>query len=102
MRCAVIEIGGNLIYDLVEQEQTETTKGQIDSLFDLLEERVLDVNPYCRSKLFQVYIRVLRFVPVSGLGSNSVCLQNFLRDDSVSVNCASEAWKIRAVTLEET
>ena len=63
MRCAVIEVSANMIVHLTQQEeQTETTKSQIDSFFDLLEERVLDVNPYCRSRLFQVYIRFLRYV----------------------------------------
>jgi len=63
MRCAVIEVSGNMISDLIKQEeQTEATKSQIDSFFDLLEERALDVNPYCRSRLFQVYLRLLRFV----------------------------------------
>jgi hypothetical protein len=66
MRCAVIEVSGNMISDLIQQEeQTETTKSQIDSFFDLLEERALDVNPYCRSRLFQVYLRLLKFVPAS-------------------------------------
>jgi len=61
MRCAVIEICGNMIADLYQQEeQTDATKGQIDSFFDLLEERALDVNPYGRSRLFQVYLRLLR------------------------------------------
>jgi condensin complex subunit 1 len=50
-----------MISDLIQQEeQTETTKGHIDSFFELLEERALDVNPYCRSKLFQVYLKLLR------------------------------------------
>jgi condensin complex subunit 1 len=63
MRCAVIEVSGNMISDLIQQEeQTDTTKGQIDSFFDLLEERTLDVNPYCRSRLFQVYLRLLKSV----------------------------------------
>lgn len=62
MRCGVIEICGNMISDLIQQEQTETTKGQVDGFFDLLEERALDVNPYCRSRLFQVYLRLLRCV----------------------------------------
>jgi condensin complex subunit 1 len=63
MRCAVIEVCGNMISDLTQQEgQADTTKGQIDGFFDLLEERALDVNPYCRSKLFQVYFRLLRYV----------------------------------------
>jgi condensin complex subunit 1 len=62
MRCAVIEVSGNMISDLIQQEeQTETIKSQIDGFFDLLEERVLDVNPYCRSRLFQVYLRLLRY-----------------------------------------
>ena len=52
-----------MISDLIQQEeQSDTTKGQIDSFFDLLEERTLDVNPYCRSRLFQVYLRLLRSV----------------------------------------
>src|SRR5271156_447475 len=61
MRCAMIEVLGNMITDLSRQEQTETIKAQVDSFFDLLEERVLDINPYCRSKLFQVYGRLLRY-----------------------------------------
>ena len=66
MRCAVIEVSGNMISDLFQQEeQSDTTKSQIDSFFDLLEERALDVNPYCRSRLFQVYLRLLRFVSKS-------------------------------------
>jgi len=60
MRCAVIEICGNMITDLIQQDdQTDATKSQVDSFFDLLEERVLDVNPYCRSRLFQVFLRLL-------------------------------------------
>jgi condensin complex subunit 1 len=63
MRCAVIEVSGNMISDLIQQEeQTDTTKSQIDSFFDLLEERALDVNPYCRSRLFQVYLRLLKYI----------------------------------------
>lgn len=59
----MIEVCGNMISDLVQQEdQSEATKAQIDSFFELLEERVLDVNPYCRSKLFQVYWRLLRYL----------------------------------------
>jgi condensin complex subunit 1 len=57
----MIEVAGNMITDLIQQEeQSDTTKAQIDGFFDLLEERVLDVNPYCRSRLFQVYWRLLR------------------------------------------
>jgi condensin complex subunit 1 len=64
MRCAMIEVCANMISDMVQQEdQNDTTKAQIESFFELLEERVLDVNPYCRSKLFQVYWRLLRYQP---------------------------------------
>jgi condensin complex subunit 1 len=102
MRCAVIEISGNMICDLVQQEeQTETTKGQTDSFFDLLEERALDVNPYCRSKLFQVYLRLLKYSrPTHKL--IKVFLQSSLRGVSESVSSAYAAWKIRAVMFEET
>jgi len=63
MRCSVIEISGNMISDLIQQdEQSDTIKSQIDCFFDLLEERTLDVNPYCRSILFQVYLRLLRSI----------------------------------------
>lgn len=75
MRCAVIEVCGNMISDLIQQEeQIDTTKSQIDSFFDLLEERALDVNPYCRSRLFQVYLRLLRYI--SHLHSISLTLQS--------------------------
>lgn len=58
----MIEVCGNMISDLIQQEeQTDTIKSQIDGFFDLLEERVLDVNPYCRSRLFQVYLKLLKY-----------------------------------------
>ncbi|KAG4302606.1 hypothetical protein PCANB_001221 [Pneumocystis canis] len=59
LRCGVIEICGNLISGLFRlEEQSEDHKGQINSFFDILEERFLDVNPYCRSKTIQVYIKL--------------------------------------------
>ncbi|KAK9496127.1 armadillo-type protein [Lipomyces doorenjongii] len=59
LRCAIIEICGNLILDLSRQEETmETHKTQINSFFDVLEERILDVNPYCRSKAIQVLFKL--------------------------------------------
>ncbi|KAL7276465.1 condensin complex non-SMC subunit Cnd1 [Rhizina undulata] len=60
LRCAVIEVCGNLIVDLAkEDERTENHKAQINSFFDVLEERFLDVNPYCRCKALQVYYNKL-------------------------------------------
>ncbi|KAK9370834.1 armadillo-type protein [Lipomyces kononenkoae] len=54
LRCAIIEVCGNLISDLSRQEETlETHKTQINSFLDVLEERLLDVNPFCRSKTIQ-------------------------------------------------
>ncbi|KAK9457670.1 armadillo-type protein [Dipodascopsis uninucleata] len=54
LRCAVIEVCGNLIWDLSKQEDTmDNYKSQINSFFDVLIERFLDINPYCRSKTLQ-------------------------------------------------
>ncbi|WEW60385.1 condensin complex non-SMC subunit Cnd1 [Emydomyces testavorans] len=59
LRCAVIEVCGNLIADLSKQdERSENAKTQINSFFDVLEERFLDVNPFCRCRAIQVYMRL--------------------------------------------
>ncbi|KAI9886562.1 MAG: 60S ribosomal protein L28 [Watsoniomyces obsoletus] len=59
LRCALIEVCGNLIADLSKQdERGERHKSQINAFFDVLEERFLDVNPYCRCRAFQVYIKL--------------------------------------------
>ncbi|KAI5300313.1 Condensin complex subunit, partial [Ascosphaera atra] len=59
LRCAVIEACGNLISDLSKQEERgDNWKTQIDSFFDVLEERFLDINPYCRSRVLQVYMKL--------------------------------------------
>ncbi|KAJ8099886.1 armadillo-type protein [Lipomyces tetrasporus] len=59
LRCAIIEVCGYLILDLSRQEETlETHKTQINSFFDVLEERILDANPYCRSKAIQVITKL--------------------------------------------
>ncbi|KAI9892603.1 MAG: Condensin complex subunit [Vezdaea aestivalis] len=59
LRCAVIEVCGNLIADLTKQdERGENHKSQINGFFDVLEERILDINPYCRCRVFQVYVRL--------------------------------------------
>ena len=39
-------------------EQAENHKAQINAFFDVLEERFLDINPYCRSRALQVYMRI--------------------------------------------
>ncbi|KAF8476965.1 condensin complex subunit 1 [Kalaharituber pfeilii] len=59
LRCAIIEVCGNLIVDLTKQdERSEDHKKQIEGFFDVLEERFLDVNPYCRSRAIQVYTKL--------------------------------------------
>lgn len=55
----MIEVCGNLIADLSKQEErTDNYKSQINAFFDVLEERFLDINPYCRCRAIQVYMRI--------------------------------------------
>jgi condensin complex subunit 1 len=61
LRCAIIEVCGNLIIMLSkmeEGERREEHKGQINAFFDVLEERFLDINPYCRCRAIQVYVKL--------------------------------------------
>ena len=59
LRCAVIEVCGNLICDLSKQEErSENYKIQINAFFDTLEQRFLDTNPYCRCRAIQVYAKL--------------------------------------------
>ena len=59
LRSAVIETCGNLITDLSKQEErSENSKTQINGFFDILEERFLDINPYCRCRSIQVLLKI--------------------------------------------
>ncbi len=59
LRCALIEVCGNLLADLSKQEErSENYKSQLNAFFDVLEERFLDINPYCRCRTIQVYIKI--------------------------------------------
>lgn len=59
LRCAIIEVCGNLISDLSKQEErSENYKTQINGFFDVLEERFLDINPYCRCRTIQVFMKL--------------------------------------------
>ena len=59
LRCAIIEVCGNLISDLSKQEErNENSKTQVNSFFDILEERFLDTNPYCRCRDIQVCMKL--------------------------------------------
>ncbi len=51
---------GNLISDLSKQEErSENYNTQMNGFFDILEERFLDTNPYCRCRNIQVYMKLL-------------------------------------------
>lgn len=55
----MIEVCGNLISDLSKQEErSENSKAQINRFFEVLEERFLDINPYCRCRTIQVYMKI--------------------------------------------
>lgn len=41
-----------------EDERGENHKSQLNAFFDVLEERFLDVNPYCRCRAIQVYLKI--------------------------------------------
>ncbi|KAI1486663.1 condensin component [Biscogniauxia mediterranea] len=59
LRCSLIEVCGNMIAHLSNQEERgENHKSQLNAFFDVLEERFLDINPYCRCRAIQVYTKL--------------------------------------------
>lgn len=57
----MIEVCGNLVAMLSKVEpgeQAENHKAQVNAFFDVLEERFLDMNPYCRCRVLQVYVKL--------------------------------------------
>jgi condensin complex subunit 1 len=61
LRCAIIEVCGNLIAMLSKEEdddRSENNKAQINVFFDVLEERFLDLNPFCRCRALQVFVKL--------------------------------------------
>ncbi|KAB8345860.1 hypothetical protein FH972_022915 [Carpinus fangiana] len=61
LRCSIIEVCGNLIAMLSKLEvgeQADNHKAQLNAFFDVLEERFLDINPYCRVRTLQVYVKL--------------------------------------------
>ncbi|KAF4120914.1 condensin complex subunit 1 [Geosmithia morbida] len=59
LRCALIEVCGNMIsYLTLQEEPHENHKTQLNAFFDVLEERFLDINPYSRCRVLQVYMRL--------------------------------------------
>lgn len=47
-----------LVYLSKQEERGENYKSQLNAFFDVLEERFLDINPYCRCRAIQVYIKL--------------------------------------------
>lgn len=41
-----------------QDERSENHKSQLNAFFDVLEERFLDINPYCRCRALQVYMKL--------------------------------------------
>lgn len=59
LRCALIEVFGNMLAHLSKSEERgENHKSQMNAFFDVLEERFLDINPYCRCRTIQVYVKL--------------------------------------------
>jgi condensin complex subunit 1 len=59
MRMAMLEVLGFLIVDFVNSDElNDSQTQQLESYFDLLEERFRDTNSFVRSKLLQVLIRL--------------------------------------------
>lgn len=59
LRSALIEVFGNMLAHLSKSDDRgENHKTQMNAFFDVLEERFLDLNPYCRCRTIQVYIKL--------------------------------------------
>ncbi|KAK0610952.1 putative Ycs4 protein [Immersiella caudata] len=59
LRSALIEVFGNMLAHLSKSdERGENHKTQVNAFFDVLEERFLDINPYCRCRTLQVYVKL--------------------------------------------
>ncbi|KAF2845177.1 hypothetical protein T440DRAFT_559124 [Plenodomus tracheiphilus IPT5] len=61
LRCAIIEVCGHLIAmlsKLSQDDRSQSHSDQIEVYFDVLESRFLDINPYCRCRVMQVYIKL--------------------------------------------
>jgi condensin complex subunit 1 len=63
MRQAIVEIIGMLIQEVAPEEGEETDakkkQKQINNFFGLLLERVLDLSPYVRAKVFNVFSKLV-------------------------------------------
>lgn len=98
MRQAIVEIIGMLIQEVATDEGEETDakkkQKQINNLFGLLLERVLDISPYVRAKVFNVFAKLVNVkslrVPKQRLNITSAAV-DALDDKSASVRKAAAA-----------
>ncbi|KAH6644124.1 non-SMC mitotic condensation complex subunit 1 [Boeremia exigua] len=61
LRCAMIEVCGNIINmlsKLSQDDRSDAHKRNMDIFFEVLEQRFLDINPYCRCRVMQVYVKL--------------------------------------------
>lgn len=59
LRCAIIDVAGAIILDLCrDSDLLQQQRSRVESLLDLVQERCLDVNPFCRSHSLQVLANV--------------------------------------------
>ncbi|KAJ8325723.1 condensin complex non-SMC subunit Cnd1 [Batrachochytrium dendrobatidis] len=58
IRCAMIEVVGNLIHLHLVNDTSESAAKSLHSYYDILEERLRDVNYYVRAKVLQVIMKL--------------------------------------------
>ncbi|KAJ4346575.1 condensin complex non-SMC subunit Cnd1 [Didymosphaeria variabile] len=62
LRMAMIDVCGQMIIMISKQtgddSRSEVAKPKMDPFFDELEKRFLDINPYCRGRVMQVYVKL--------------------------------------------
>jgi condensin complex subunit 1 len=98
MRQAIVEIIGMLIQEVAPDEGEETDakkkQKQINNFFGLLLERVLDLSPYVRAKVFNVFAKLVNVknlrVPKQRLNITTAAV-DALDDKSASVRKAAAA-----------
>lgn len=57
----MIDVCGNMVIMIskqTEDQRSEDSKSKMDRFLDELENRFLDVNPYCRARVMQVYVKL--------------------------------------------
>lgn len=62
LRMAMIDVCGQMVIMISKQtdddQRSEIAKPKMDPFLDELEKRFLDINPYCRGRVMQVYVKL--------------------------------------------